>query len=136
MLNTLSESPLYDIAAMWGRGGVLIGAMNMGNGSAGAINITIETVIRLAVAAASGDRGAGVQSADAAARAVELSMTLFLSLMIAMSLSCVPVYVYMTRRIPTLKAKLAAAETSRRVTPLHARPSATIFKAIRHAAPR
>ena len=45
LLNTFSESPLYDLAALWGGDGLLVGAMNLGAGSAGLLNITIDVII-------------------------------------------------------------------------------------------
>ena len=103
LLNTLSESPLYDLAAIWGEGGRLVGAINLGNGSAGVLNITLDFLIRLGALAAVGGSGGGTGEAE------HIAHTLFLSLLIVTSLSCLPVYWYWTRRIGFFRMRILAA---------------------------
>jgi hypothetical protein len=107
-LNTLSESPLYDLAALWGEGGRLIGAINLGNGSAGVLNISLDLLIRLCSLAALGGDVSTAGEAD------HIAHTLFLSLLVVMSLSCIPIYLHWTRRIPAFRTRILAAARQRR----------------------
>ena len=115
VLNTLSESPLYDIAALFSEDGRLIGAVNIGNGSAGVLNISLDVCIRLFALATVSSKGGD-------AEAEHVAHVLFLSLLIATSLSCLPIYWQWTRRIPTFRQRLVAARARQlqRSSPLSA----------------
>lgn len=96
LLNCVTESPLYALAAQCWPDGELTAALNAGNGAAGAANVAILACVRLALAARSSE-GEALARANSA----------FLCLMVAVSLSAVGLSCALLR-LPTIRARARA----------------------------
>ncbi|KAJ1622304.1 hypothetical protein T492DRAFT_1063461 [Pavlovales sp. CCMP2436] len=115
VLNCLTEAPLYAIAAQCWQDDSLTAALNMGNGAAGAVNISMLALIRAGTEAARMRRGE-VGSAAARLISLELSNQLFLSLMVAINLAAVLVYLRLMC-LPSISSRVAARQAETRNRP-------------------
>jgi len=113
VINTMSESKLYSLAAVGDSSGRLTNAVQLGNGSAGLLNVSMVTLIRICLLWTLGGFEDDEVAAIAKDKAVHLEFYLFMSVLICVCLSCIPVYRRLVN-MPGFKLRLTAVRSKER----------------------